>query len=86
MKRIVDNKIILCPMCGKELREISYDLLFKRDNGKELIQFILGCPNSGCETEVTHTTFMAYERETEWEDRETFKERMTLEDQMALDR
>ena len=86
MKRVVDNKIILCPMCGKELREISYDLLFKRDNGKELIQFTLGCPNSGCETEVIHTTFMEFERETEWEDRETFKERMTLEDEMALDR
>ena len=85
MKRVVDDKIILCPMCGKELREISYDMLFKRDNGKELVQFTLGCPNTGCETEVTHTTFMEYERSVEWKDPETFRERMTLEDQMALD-
>ncbi|MCK5216346.1 MAG: hypothetical protein KAJ93_01060 [Methanosarcinales archaeon] len=79
MKRVVDNKIILCPFCGKELREISYDLLLKRDNGKELIQFTLGCPNSGCETEVIHTTFMDYERGRE------FEEQMTFEDEMALD-
>jgi len=85
MKRVVDSKIILCPMCGKEMGEISYERLFKRDNGKELIQFVLGCPNSGCETEVTHTTFMEFERSVEWESREAFQERMTFEDEMALD-
>lgn len=79
MKRVIDDKVILCPFCDKELREISYDMLLKRDNGKELIQFTLGCPSAGCETEVTHTTFKEFEREV-------WCERRTFEDQMALDR
>lgn len=82
MKRVVDGKIIQCPICGKELREISYDLLFKRDNGKELVQFVLGCPNSGCETEVAHTTFMEYERSNH--EGHSLSD-LSFEDQMALD-
>lgn len=69
MRRVADDKIICCPLCGTVMRERAYEMLMKRDNGKRLIQFTLWCPNTGCETELTHTTFMEYDRN---------------EDQMAL--
>ena len=84
MKRTIDNKIILCPFCGSKLLEVSYDLLLKRDNGKELVRFVLRCPRTGCETEVVHTTFMAYER-SRWDEEIEDYDEMTFEDQMALD-
>lgn len=79
MKRVVDNKIIRCPICDNIMKESSYEVLLKRDNGKELIQFTLICPNSSCETEVVHTTFMSYERGDVIEDNDQGKINLIME-------
>lgn len=80
MIRVVDDTIITCPFCGTVMKEIEYTSLFKRENGKELIRFTLGCPKTGCETEVCHTTFMEYNR-SEYQSASD----LSFEDQMALD-
>ena len=94
MRRVFDNCVIKCPLCNNIMKEGNYEEILTRSNGKRLIQFELYCPNSGCETTLTHTTFDSYERgykggeermEEGIEEEERNVSDLSFEDQMALD-